>query len=79
MRCSLVIRAYNEEEHIGRLLERSLASIFWFRWNQFRGTYPGYRHASALTPELRQTFYYRVGWEKTESRRRELEPIRYNE
>jgi rhamnosyltransferase len=62
-----------------RVLGRSLASIFWFRWNQFRGTYQGYRHASPLTPELRQTFYYHVGWEKTESRRREVEPIQYNQ
>jgi glycosyltransferase involved in cell wall biosynthesis len=63
----------------GRVFWRSLASIFWFRWNQFRGTYQGYRHASALTPELRQTFYYHVGWEKSEPAKREVEPIRYNE
>ena len=62
-----------------RLLWRSFASIFWFRWKQFHGTYQGYRHASPLTPELRQTFYYHVGWEKTESRQREVEPIRYNQ
>jgi len=62
-----------------RVLWCSLGSIFWFRWMQFRGTYQGYRHSSLLTPELRQTFYYHVGWEKTESRRREVEPIRYNE
>jgi hypothetical protein len=32
-----------------------------------------------LTPELRQTFYYHVGWEKTEAAQREIEPIRYDE
>ncbi len=62
-----------------RLLMRSFASIFWFRWSQFWGTYQGYRHASPLTPELRQTFYYHVGWEKPASSQREIEPIRYNE
>jgi glycosyltransferase involved in cell wall biosynthesis len=62
-----------------RVLARSLASIFWFRWNQFRGTYQGYRSANLLTPELRQTFYYHVGWEKAKPSRREVEPIRYNE
>ncbi|MBN2386531.1 MAG: glycosyltransferase family 2 protein [Anaerolineales bacterium] len=62
-----------------RVLWRSLASIFWFRWNQFLGTYQGYRSASLLTPELRQTFYYHVGWEKDALPKREVEPIRYNE
>ena len=57
----------------------SLPSIFWFRWLQFWGTYQGYRQSSLLTPELRQTFYYHVGWEKTESKRREVEPIQYKE
>jgi rhamnosyltransferase len=58
---------------------RSLASIFWFRIMQFGGTYQGYRHSSPLTPELRQTFYYHIGWEKTKSAPRQVEPIRYNE
>jgi len=62
-----------------RVLWRSLVSIFWFRFMQFWGTFQGYRQSSPLTPELRQTFYYHVGWEKTKSARREVEPIRYNE
>ncbi len=62
-----------------RQLWRSLPSIFWFRFNQFRGTYQGYRHSSLLTPDLRQTFYYHVGWEKTTPAKRDVEPIRYNE
>jgi len=61
------------------LLWRSLASIFWFRSAQFWGTYQGYRHSSLLTPDLRQTFYYHLGWEKTASTKRDVEPIRYNE
>jgi rhamnosyltransferase len=60
-------------------LWRNLPSIFWFRWNQFLGTYRGYRQSGLLTPELRQTFYYHVGWERTESSRREVEPIQYEE
>lgn len=62
-----------------RVLWRSFPSIFWFRWMQFWGTYQGYRHSSPLTPELRQTFYYHVGWEKMKSARRDVEPIRYNQ
>lgn len=58
---------------------RSLASIFWFRTAQFWGTYQGYRHSSLVTPDLRQTFYYHVGWEKTTSAKRDVEPIRYGE
>ncbi len=58
---------------------RSLVSIFWFRAAQFWGTYQGYRHSSLVTPDLRQTFYYHVGWEKPSPAKREVEPIRYNE
>ena len=60
------------------VLWRHIPDIFWFRWNQFRGTYQGYRHSNLLTPELRQTFYYHIGWEKTKSSHRNVEPIRYN-
>jgi glycosyltransferase involved in cell wall biosynthesis len=62
-----------------RQLWRNLLSIFWFRYNQFRGTYQGYRHSGLLTPDLRQTFYYHVGWEKTAQTKRDVDPIRYNE
>lgn len=62
-----------------RRLWRSWPSIFWFRYNQFRGTYLGYRQSGLLTPDLRQTFYYHVGWEKIESAKRNVEPIRYHE
>ena len=61
------------------VLFRSLVSIFWFRNAQFWGTYQGYRHSSPLTPELRQTFYYHVGWEKEKPGRRDIEPIDYKE
>jgi rhamnosyltransferase len=58
---------------------RCLPSILWFRTAQFWGTYQGYRISSPLTPELRQTFYYHVGWEKDKDARRDVEPIHYNE
>lgn len=61
------------------LLWTSFASIFWFRLAQFWGTYQGYRHSSLVTPSLRQTFYYHVGWEKETKTKRDLDPIRYNE
>jgi rhamnosyltransferase len=62
-----------------RQLRHSLQGIFWFRFNQFLGTYQGYRHSGLLTPDLRQTFYYHIGWEKAKHARRDVEPIRYNE
>ncbi len=67
--------------HAARLhrLRRSLAGIFWFRAAQFWGTYQGYRHSAPLTPDLRQRFYYHVGWEKPSPAKRTLDPIRYND
>lgn len=60
-----------------RQLRRSLASILWFRAAQFWGTYLGYRQSGLLTPDLRQTFYYHVGWEKRRPAKRDVEPIQY--
>lgn len=62
-----------------RRLWRSWPSIFWFRAAQFWGTYQGYRHSSLVTPDLRQTFYYHMGWEKPRPAKRDVEPIQYNE
>lgn len=62
-----------------RQMWQNMGSIFWFRFSQFWGTYQGYRHSSLLTPDLRQLFYYHVGWEKPAPKQREAEPIRYNE
>ncbi len=39
----------------------------------------GYRHSGLLTPSLRETFYYHVGWEKSQKINRDVAPIRYNE
>jgi rhamnosyltransferase len=62
-----------------RLFWPSLSSIVWFRTAQFWGTYKGYRLSSQLTPELRQTFYYHVGWEKVRPASRDIQPIDYKE
>lgn len=61
-----------------RQLWRNIPGILWFRLNQFWGTYQGYRYSGMLTPDLRQTFYYHVGWDKPAPLKRDVEPIRYN-
>ena len=42
------------------VLWKTIASIFWFRFMQFHGTRMGYRESGLLTPQLRETFYYRA-------------------
>ena len=59
------------------VLWKSFASIFWFRFNQFWGTYQGYRQSGPVTQHLRQTFYY-PHWSAGHSDERDVEPIRYN-
>ena len=61
------------------LLLNSLLSIFWFRWNQFWGTYQGYRQSPEWNWQLRQTFYYPRGTEVSSKTARDVEPIRYNQ
>lgn len=60
-----------------RVLWKSFVSIFWFRFNQFWGTYQGYRQSGPVTQQLRQTFYY-PHWSAGKSDERDVEPIRYN-
>jgi glycosyltransferase involved in cell wall biosynthesis len=62
-----------------RVLWKNVASIFWFRTMQFHGTRMGYRESSLLTPQLRETFYYARERKKKEGKKRDVEPIRYNE
>jgi rhamnosyltransferase len=63
-----------------RVFMRSLVSIFWFRSAQFWGTYQGYRRSLEWNWDLRQTFYYPQGLEKSEKTApRRVDPIRYNE
>jgi len=61
-----------------KILFKSLPSILWFRYNQFWGTYQGYRQSLEWTWQLRQTFYYPIGTEVTRASERDIEPIRYN-
>ena len=61
------------------VLAPNLASIFWFRWVQFWGTYQGYRHPGPLTSQLRQTFYYPRGLSQSDtSGNRTIKPIHYH-
>jgi hypothetical protein len=60
-----------------RVFWRSFASIFWFRWMQFWGTYQGYRQSTEWNWQLRQTFYYPRGTNTPEPQTRDVEPIRY--
>jgi len=61
-----------------KVLFKSFVSIFWFRCNQFWGTYQGYRHSLEWSWQLRQTFYYPRGTAVDEAPKRDIEPIRYN-
>ena len=60
-----------------RVFWRHFGSIFWFRYNQFMGTYQGYRQSGPVTQQLRQTFYY-PHWSAGNTDERDVEPIRYN-
>jgi hypothetical protein len=57
-------------------------NIIAFRWNQFYGTYLGYRQSGPLTWQLKQAFYYpRNGLSeiKTDSSTRNVDPIQYQD
>jgi glycosyltransferase involved in cell wall biosynthesis len=60
-----------------RIFWRHFVSVFWFRYNQFWGTYQGYRQSGPVTQQLRQTFYY-PHWSAGKTDERDVEPIRYN-
>ena len=62
-----------------RVLWKNFVSIFWFRFMQFHGTRMGYRESGLLTPQLRETFYYAREKKKKGRKRRDIEPIRYNQ
>lgn len=61
-----------------RLLMPSFISIVWFRWNQFWGTYQGYRQSLEWNWQLRQTFYYPRGLDPEKPGTRDVDPIQYN-
>lgn len=61
------------------VLKQEWRSILHFRWNQFRGTYLGYRQSGPLTWTLKQTFYYPAGQPASKPRERKVQPIQYQE
>jgi len=61
------------------VLWKNIASICWFRFMQFHGTRIGHRETSLITPQLRETFYYARERKKKEGKKRDVEPIRYND
>jgi len=63
-------------EHI---LSKEWRNIIRFRWQQFYGTYLGYRRSGPLTWQLKRSFYYpnQNGHLADEKRRRLVEPIKY--
>ena len=62
-----------------RVVWKNLASIFWFRFMQFHGTRMGYRESGLRTPQLRETFYYARERKRNNGKKRDSEPIRYNQ
>lgn len=60
-------------------LGRQMIRIVEFRWNQFWGTYQGYRQSGPLTWQLKRAFYYprRFGSDFSEELVRNVEPISY--
>ena len=53
--------------------------ILGFRWNQFWGTYQGYKQSGPLTWKLKQAFYYpRLDMDE-EPNQRTIEPIQYQD
>jgi glycosyltransferase involved in cell wall biosynthesis len=61
-------------------LKKEWRSIVAFRWNQFAGTYQGYRQSGDLTWKLKQAFYYPGnGNFQPQHKLRNVEPIAYTE
>jgi rhamnosyltransferase len=60
-----------------KVLSRWWRGILWFRWNQFWGTYQGYRQSGPLTWQLKQAFYYPRPPAPTSPRERDVAPIEY--
>lgn len=63
-----------------RKLFKVIWEVIWFRFEQFWGTYQGYRQSGPLTKELRKTFYYPSGvGSGVELQPREVRPIEYED
>ncbi len=65
-------KAARREKALGRVW----LDVVRFRYNQFLGTYHGYRQSGPLTWQLKQTFYYPRP-PQTQTRPRPVEPIQY--
>jgi len=62
-------------------LRSEWTNIIRFRWQQFHGTYLGYRRSGPLTWQLKQSFYYPRNGINHESdlSKRDVKPIEYPE
>lgn len=62
-----------------RKLLKQIFPVLDFRWNQFWGTYKGYRKSGPLTWQLKQSFYYpRITDEQSGGKKqRDIDPIPY--
>lgn len=60
-----------------KIIKKVWRSVFGFRWNQFYGTYLGYRQSGPLTWQLKQTFYYPRNDHQINKIEREIKPIHY--
>jgi len=66
----------------GKLFFHQILKIINFRWNQFWGTYQGYRQSGPLTWQLKRSFYYPRSINlKSENnhKTREVSPITYSQ
>jgi rhamnosyltransferase len=78
-----ITNAYSDmhEAYKKRILGKQLLKIFSFRWNQFWGTYQGYRLSGPLTWQLKRSFYYPRVSKLTfqNNNARDINPISYEE
>lgn len=63
-----------------RRIHREVLDILRFRWQQFWGTYQGFRYAGPLTEELKRTFYYPRGLSTRRGEGvRQAQPLQYDQ
>ncbi|MDO9087427.1 MAG: glycosyltransferase family 2 protein [Anaerolineaceae bacterium] len=60
-----------------KIINKVWKDILGFRWNQFYGTYLGYRQSGPLTWQLKQTFYYPRNGQQIKKNDRGIKPIHY--
>jgi len=62
-----------------RVLLKEICGILRFRWQQFHGTYLGYRRSGPLTWQLKQSFYYPGNSNSSSAHfmQRDVQPINY--